>query len=165
MQDDDVNFCNFDTIVFVKPDEYKVVKCGTIYTVVGTCISVLLWDKEKRTGGLAHYRMAKSRSGFSVYKGGEELLEEMYDKMVVLGSKSKNIEAVIIGGIASDRILAQKIVEENIEVAKKFLESKNIHLRSMKTGSDYPLRIRFYMKDGKITVQKIKFRGKDDDKI
>ena len=89
----------------------------------------------------------------------------MYEKMVVLGSKSKNIEAVIIGGIASHRILAQKIVEENIDAAKKFLESKNIHLRSMKTGSDYPLRIRFYMKDGKITVQKIKFRGKADDKI
>ena len=51
MQDDDVKFCNFDTIVFVKPDEYRVVKCGTIYTVVGTCISVLLWDKEKRIGG------------------------------------------------------------------------------------------------------------------
>ena len=122
MQDDDVNFCNFDKIVFVKPDEYKVVKCGTIYTVVGTCISVLLWDKEKRIGGLAHYRMAKSRDGFSAYKGGEELLEEMYEKMVLLGSKSKNIDAVIIGGIASQRSLAQKIVEENIDAAKNFLK-------------------------------------------
>ncbi len=165
MQDDDINFCDFDTIVFVKPDEYRVLKCGTIYTVVGTCIAVLLWDKEKRIGGLAHYRMAKSRDGFSAYKGGEELLEEMFENMSILGSKSKNIDAVIIGGLASERLLAQKIVEENIDAAKNFLKSKNINLRTMKTGSDYPLRIRFYMKDGKITVQKIKLRGKEDDKI
>ena len=36
MQDNDVNFCNFDTIVFVKPDEYRVVKCGTIYGIIVT---------------------------------------------------------------------------------------------------------------------------------
>ena len=84
MQDNDVNFCNFDTIVFVKPDEYRVVKCGTIYTVVGTCISVLLWDKEKRIGGLAHYRMAKSNisSSYNRYTYHDFKCQESPPKML-----------------------------------------------------------------------------------
>lgn len=154
---DDRTSCDFNEIKFVKPDEYRVANCGVIYTVLGTCIAVLLWDKKNHIGGLAHYRIGKKPLNKGSYISGEELLERMYEEMIKAGADSSFITANLIGGMDTGREIASKIVDDNIETALKFLSKNGIELKNRKTGFNFPLRIRFYLEDGRVTIQKIEY--------
>jgi len=77
--------------------------------------------------------------------------------MIKSGADSSFITANLIGGMDTGREIASKIVDDNIETALKFLLKNRIELKNRKTGFNLPLRIRFYLEDGRVTIQKIEY--------
>ena len=73
-----------------------------IYTVLGSCVSVCLWDKQKKMGGMNHYLMPGSletRSGDPDlgYSSTSMLIRSMLNR----GASMDNLEAKIFGGCNS----------------------------------------------------------------
>jgi len=147
---------------FLKPgficisDEEKSIK-----TVLGSCISVCLWDKVKKIGGMNHFIYPKFGKNDKTAKYGEISLPYLLKLMRQAGSKTENLIAHIIGG-ADSQSLSSKIGEKNIKLAVKFLEKSKVHIASRDVGGTVGKKVVFNTATGEVLVYKcMKVRESD----
>ncbi len=61
-----------------------------IHTVLGSCVSVCLWDKAKMFGGMNHYIYGKCNNGERNGRYGEVSLPHLLQLILDMGSKKAN---------------------------------------------------------------------------
>lgn len=142
-------------IHFLKPDEYIIKDTGVIYTVLGSCIAIILWDKKTKISGMVHYRMADIKNNSLMTITGKYLAEKMYNEIINLGISPKNLKGKIVGGKEFEGIFAKEIVDGNINFAVKFLKEKNIIIEELRIKYKNPLRIRFFTETGILKIIEI----------
>lgn len=142
-------------IHFLKPDQYFIKDEGVLYTVLGSCVAVILWDKEKKIASMAHYRMYKDVYAKSIYVSGEVLLNKMYEEIFNYGVEKNNLIAFVLGGVVGKNEMSEKISKDNLDNAIKFLKDKGIKNREIGTASKEGIRVRFYIDTGKLVIIEI----------
>lgn len=104
-----------------------------IETILGSCISVCLYDSKNKMGIMTHYIYANYKEEEKRGVTGKIALPFALKTMIEQGSKVESIVAHVIGGGSNPR-LTDKVGKENIAYALEFLEKNNIKILSVDVG-------------------------------
>jgi chemotaxis protein CheD len=127
-----------------------------ISTVLGSCVAVCLYDREKGIAGMNHYMLPYNKSNDpNIFRYGDTSLEEMLVQMINTGARKFNLAARIYGGSSmfmdTGSISCFNIGEQNVEVAIKFLKDKEISVKSVETGGKKGRKVVFDTSAGVIS--------------
>ncbi len=129
-----------------------------VKTVLGSCVSVCIFDEENGIGGINHFMLPYWQGNeLASPKFGNVAMKKLLEKALRLGADMKNIKAKIFGGgeVLNYENCQFKIGPKNIEVAKIFLREFKIPIVSNDTGGKYGRKITFNTANGEVLCKKI----------
>ena len=140
---------------------YVTTKAEQITTVLGSCVSVCLYDAKNGVSGINHHmfpalpsctKPGDNRCG----RYGETALPELIKRMKRLGMKPESASAKIFGGARTfARASIGLIGEQNVAIARDFLRQQGIRVVAEDVGGDRGRRILFQTGTGRVLVQRI----------
>jgi chemotaxis protein CheD len=125
----------------------------TIITILGSCISVCVWDKQLLFGGANHYMLPLwNGSGLASPKFGNIAIEMLLEKMQRLGSQKKNLVVKMFGGakMLQEQSNIFNIGEKNILVAYEIFRKEEIIVSAASTGGIKGRKIFFNTQTGDV---------------
>jgi len=106
-------------------------------TLLGSCVSVCLWDIKMKFGGMNHFILPLwNGTGLASPKFGNIAIEVLIDKMKLLGSHKENMVAKIFGGASMLNSQSQtyNIGMRNVELAQSMLSTAGINIIASSIG-------------------------------
>ena len=132
---------------FLYPAELYVSKAPyQINTILGSCVSVCIFDPVLNIGGMNHYMLPYwNGQGLASPKYGNIAIEKLLDKMVSLGCSRNNLQAKIFGGgeVIETNITQFNIGARNIKLAYEALEDLRIPIIGQSVGGKLGRKILF----------------------
>lgn len=127
-----------------------------VTTVLGSCVSVCLWDASLRIGGINHYLLPLwNGEGLPTPKYGNIAIAKLIEKIQSLGAGSKLV-AKVFGGASmwekTDGLLA--IGQRNCELAIELLEQHRIPVVSSDLGGSVGRKIIFHTDNGTVLLKR-----------
>ena len=114
-----------------------------ISTVLGSCVSVCLWDPEARVGGMNHLLLPELASGpGGVDSAGAIAMERLINRMVKKGAERQRLRAKVFGG-ASMLAGLTDIGARNAAFAEAYLKLESIPCDAASTGGTSARRVKF----------------------
>lgn len=141
--------------IIVAGEDAKI-KC-----IVGSCVAVVMYDKHKKIGGIAHILLPSSKDiddcKENDYRFADIAIPRLFNLMLKNGATRKNIIAYIYGGALmfdyyKSRMLAE-IGEKNIEAVEKELKKLGVPFYIKDIGKDYGRRIELNVATGEIKLK------------
>ncbi|MDH4161801.1 MAG: chemotaxis protein CheD [Nitrospirota bacterium] len=129
-----------------------------VTTVLGSCVSVCLWDCMAHRGGINHYMLPLwNGEGLASPKYGNIAILKLIERMRELGSEKRNLRAKVFGGgvVLNVTNSFMNIGERNIQLADDVLRSENIQIISADTGGNVGRKIIFNTESGTVLVKKL----------
>jgi chemotaxis protein CheD len=133
-----------------------------VTTVLGSCVSVCLWDPVLKIGGINHYLLPLwNGEGLPTPKYGNIAITKLIDKMYTLGARKGSLQAKIFGGSStnSNAVGLLNVSERNIMIAKDVLKDNGIPIISSDVGGNLGRKIIFHSNSGSVLVKKILYRA------
>ena len=127
-----------------------------ISAVLGSSVSVTLFDRKLKTGGMNHFlypRMKEKGRTTSLY--GNVAVVTLIDMMLANGSNRKHLHSQIFGGAFNSGYSDLDIGADNIEQARRILKSKGITVVSEDVGGILGRKVIFNTHDAEIAVLKV----------
>jgi len=148
---------------FIHVGEFYIgVRPTEISTILGSCISVCLYDKVERMGGMNHYLVPLwNGNGLQSPKYGNIAIHRLVEGMLNIGCKINNLEAKIFGGgnvidtIAHEDMMVGR---KNIIIAKEILREYKIPITAQDVGGSQGRRILMMSDTSKVLLKYIKER-------
>jgi len=126
--------------MFIYPGKLFVSKIPySLSTILGSCVTICLWDSTKQIGGMNHYMLPLwNGDGLASPKYGNVAIENLIRKLLVFGCNKKNIKAKIFGGasVIKNTNDFYNIGERNIQIADEMLQKAGIKIVARSTGGD-----------------------------
>ncbi|MGL1893199.1 MAG: chemotaxis protein CheD [Spirochaetaceae bacterium] len=156
-----------DQVTIFPGEVYVSRKDEIITTILGSCISICLFDKKNGVSGMNHYMLPQNsnsnieylnnESNLSALRFGDNANKELINKMVEFGAEVTSIEAKIFGGgsIIPSTKNDQSIGQRNIFCAENFLINNNISIITEDTGSSNGRRISLFTDKHDVLVKEI----------
>lgn len=113
----------------------------TLTTILGSCISVCMWDEKVGIGGMNHFLLSESTDNASI-KHGAYAMEMLINKLLRAGAQRNNLQSKVFGG-ASVSNLKNEIGQNNAIFARTFLQNEGISCLAESVGGDKARRVRF----------------------
>jgi chemotaxis protein CheD len=130
-----------------------------IKTILGSCVSICLWDKRRRAGGMNHYLLPASREGEPAsLRFADVATGVLLEQLRTLGCDPRNLIAKIFGGAAisqNQNRYASSLAAHNVEAALYLMKESGIPLVAQETGGNRGRRIIFNTDDGVSWSQRI----------
>ncbi len=128
---------------------------GTLRTLLGSCIGLVLYDQRNKTGGMAHIVLPRSNGvSASLGKYADTAIPELIRQMQQLGSKTANISAKIAGGANMfETTTKNSIGDQNIVAVSELLKQLMIPLLGSHCGGKQGRRMALDLATGDITVE------------
>jgi len=132
-----------------------------VTTVLGTCVSVCLWDRVQLFGGINHYMLPYwNGDGLASPKYGNISMDRLYNKMVTLGAKPNHMIAKVFGGKAhDDQHSVFNIGEKNAMLAFDFLEKTKITVLGHSVGGPNGRKIQYNTYTGEVRMKTVRAIG------
>jgi chemotaxis protein CheD len=130
-----------------------------ISTILGSCISVCLYDSVTQIGGMNHYLVPLwNENGLQSPKYGNISIPRLIESMVNIGCEVHNMEAKLFGGgnIINASSENMMIGHKNILIAKEILREYGIPIVAQDVGGAKGRRIMMRSDTGKIFLKYIK---------
>jgi chemotaxis protein CheD len=148
------------------PGEYYATKSGEVlYTVVGSCITTCLYDKESEVAGMNHFLlpgMVRPDEILSCELGryGMFAMELLIAELIKLGASRKRLQAKLFGGgnVLKFRRDDGDITGSNIRFAKKFLELEGIPTVKQDLGGRTGRKILFFSDTDRVLLKRFDMR-------
>ncbi len=163
---------HFDThfqkdIITLHPGEYySSFEDVYIATVLGSCISIALYDPSIRLGGINHFMLPSSRresiSEADEGRFGDYAVELLINDLMKKGAKRANLKSKVFGGgnVLDDGGTHTNMTGiNNINFAINFLETEHIPIMANDTGGIFPRKIYFHPQTAKVYLKRIKRSG------
>ncbi len=132
----------------------------TFSTVLGSCISACVRDKEANVGGMNHFLLAeqsgsaKDRFGASA-RYGAYAMEELINKVLKKGTGLKqNLEIKVFGGGKINSAL-NDVGASNVAFVHKFLGDEGYKIASEDMGGNFARRVMFDPTSGRARVKRL----------
>ena len=146
--------------VKVLPGEYFVTTTDMLLvTVLGSCVSACIRDKEKGIGGMNHFMLADSaeQSPYSASaRYGTYAMEILINHLLKLGARRGNLEAKVFGG---GRVMAalssSNVGERNCSFVLDFLRTEGIFVAAQDLLDVHPRKVYFFPTSGRVLVKKL----------
>lgn len=131
-----------------------------VTTILGTCVSVCLWDNHLKIGGINHYMLPLwNGEGLASPKYGNIAIGKLIEKMEIAGSNRKNIVAKLFGGKEENTINGTgrfRIGERNAEIAIELLSEEKIKIVAKSLGGHSGRKIQFHTDSGEVLMNLLK---------
>lgn len=139
----------YPSSLFVSREPYLV------NTILGSCVSVCIWDKKKKFGGMNHFMLPRNKGkGMTSVKYGDVAIEQLVLKMKINGSSHEDLVVKIFGG--SDTFgYDSGIGTKNVEIAFEILKDMNISVVSSSTGGRKGRKLTFNVLTGEVVMKYI----------
>ncbi len=144
----------YPSSIFATSKPYEVT------TVLGSCVSVCLWDSALKVGGINHYMLPLwNGNGLASPKYGNIAIEKLLDKMKLMGCKKENLIAKVFGGanVIETNVNIFNVGERNYQLAIETLEREKIPIIAKSLGGEVGRKIIFNTLTGDVMM---KFLGK-----
>ena len=132
-----------------------------IHTVLGSCVSVCLWDSVNRYGGMNHYIYGKCNNGGRNGRYGQVSLPHLLRLMLDMGSKKEDLKAHLIGG-ARNVQLNSLVGDENVALAEKWLKKNGIPVIVKDVGGEHGRKVVFHNQSGEVYIYRVEQIRKSD---
>ncbi len=161
-------------IVTIHPGEFFTSKDDIyIATVLGSCISVALYDIKLGFGGMNHFMLPKSNreeplSSEDEGRFGNYAMELLINDMISNGSFKQNLRAKVFGGgnvLDAGNNQMNMTGINNINFALNFLKTENIPIIVNDTGGIFPRKIYFSPLTSKVYLKRIQKSGQSVEEI
>jgi chemotaxis protein CheD len=146
--------------VKVLPGEYFVTSTNVLMvTVLGSCVSACIRDREKGIGGMNHFMLADSGEASAVSASaryGTYAMEILINHLMKLGAKKSNLEAKVFGGgRVMEKLTSSMVGERNSEFVMRFLSTEGIAVAAQDLLDVYPRKVYFFPHTGRVLVKKL----------
>jgi chemotaxis receptor (MCP) glutamine deamidase CheD len=131
-----------------------------VKTLLGSCISVCLYDPVARVGGMNHF-MLPSGSGDGgagdLTRFGVHAMDYLVGAMMKLGGDRRRFVAKCFGGahVLNMRETAAGVPQQNIAFIRRFLSAEGFPLLAEDMGGYHPRHVRFYTASGRAQVKRV----------
>jgi chemotaxis protein CheD len=149
----------------ILPGEYYVThENELITTVLGSCISACIRDRESGIGGMNHFMLPETNAS-KFKRGGEALvdnanrygnyaMEHLINTILSNGGKRKNLEVKVFGGGKIIPTLTD-VGTKNIDFVLDYIDQEGLKLLSQDLGDIYPRKVIYFPQTGKVGMKKI----------
>lgn len=158
--------------VKILPGEYFATADATaISTLLGSCVSVCLFDRASGVGGMNHFMLPKVLiSGNATHcaapyappcmnpcsaRYGACAMKHLLERLEILGARRTNLEAKVFGG---GRVMAggADIGEKNAAFALGYLDERGIPIVASDLGDRCPRKLVFFPATGRVFVKRLR---------
>ncbi len=128
-----------------------------VTTVLGSCISVCIWNQTSQLGGINHYLLPLwNGEGLPTPKYGNIAIAKLVEKVRALSNPGDRLIAKVFGGASmwekTEGLLA--IGQRNIEFAIEALESHKIPIVGSDMGGYHGRKVIFNSGDGTVLMRR-----------
>ena len=111
-------------------------------TVLGSCVSVCLYDPQRQFGGMNHYLVPR---GGQTAIHGEWATARLVERMRQLGSQPDDLQGKVFGGGSPLKLVNETyaVGEENVRVAREVLAGFSIPIVAERVGHGAGIRLFF----------------------
>ncbi len=128
-----------------------------VNTILGSCVSVCLWDMHLRIGGMNHYLLPRRLEDHRSPRFGDAAIDRLLDGMKRLGCRIESLRARIFGGaeVLPFGAGGDTIGEQNVRIALERMRHHGIPILSRRTGGHVGILIRLYTDTGDVQVRRL----------
>jgi chemotaxis protein CheD len=123
-----------------------------IRTILGSCVSICLWDQRQHTGGMNHFLLPASREGEPAsLRFADVATGALLENLRRLGCRPRNLEAKIFGGSSmfqNQNRYPGSLGARNVAAALDLLKAAAIPVTVQETGGTRGRKIVFNTDDG-----------------
>jgi chemotaxis protein CheD len=146
--------------VFLHPGQmYAAAHRCEITTVLGSCVSVCLYDAGTGVGGANHYVLPRTPTdGIEALRCGPSAIEALIACVVSLGAQRDRLVARVYGGAHVLKAIHGErwhLGAANVEVARAVLAAERIPLQAMDVGGLRGRKLQFTTGDGAWSVKEL----------
>jgi len=155
----------------ILPGEYYVTQENElIVTVLGSCVSACIRDRESGIGGMNHFMLPETNPG-KLKQGSETIvgiatrygnyaMEHLINTILSNGGKRKNLEVKVFGGGKIIPALTD-VGMKNINFVLDYIDQEGLRLLSQDLGDIYPRKVIYFPQTGKVGMKKIQHLHND----
>ena len=152
--------------VKVLPGEYFVTTADILLvTVLGSCVTACIRDRDKGLGGMNHFMLPDSSKGgmlSSSARYGAYAMEVLLNHLLKLGARRSSLEAKVFGGGKVLASLSQaQVGEKNAQFVLDYLNTERIPVVAQDLLDVYPRKVYFFPANGRVMMKKL-VRVKND---
>lgn len=147
----------------ILPGEYYVTKRDMmIVTVLGSCVSACIRDRETGAGGMNHFMLPHSDADpnnplSTSTRYGTYAMEMLINHLLKLGARRQFLEAKLFGGgNVMQGFTVHKVGTRNAEFALSYLETEKISVVSQDLLDIHPRKVYYFPKTGRVLVKKLR---------
>lgn len=129
-----------------------------VTTVLGSCVSVCLWDEGTGLGGMNHFQLPLwNGEGLASPKYGNVAIARLIDKMIASGADLSRLKAKVFGGasLILTRHDTLRVGQRNIETAWECLGQYHIPSVASDVGGQVGRKVKFDTRTGRVYVKKV----------
>lgn len=148
--------------IYVDQNQYFVVNQPTQFvTVLGSCVSVCLYDPIHKVAAMNHFVMPTwNGQGVASPKYGDISMKHMIRSVFAKGASALYINARVFGGAKIVEGQQNAVGDMNVEVAMQALLAHRISIHSVDTGGLCGRRLEFDSLSGEIKCESVeRFKG------
>jgi len=147
-------------VTFVHTGEVMTARTSTVYsTVLGSCVSICVWNAETGAGGINHFLLPDQVSnGLSSPRFGNVAVRQLLDQLDRAGTPVHGLRAKIFGGAS---VLGNGVTQpdalggRNVELARVLLELAGIPVVAEDVGGTHGRKLIFRTGDGAAWVRRL----------
>jgi len=129
-----------------------------VTTVLGSCVSVCLWDSTSRVGGMNHYVLPHLvPTDLSSPRFADIAMRDLVQRLLHLGARRGSLEAKVFGGACLSQMAARPgrrpLGDENVARALAVLEEERIPVVATDTGGGRGRKLMFHTDDGTVWLK------------
>lgn len=147
--------------VKVLPGEYFVTTSDLVLvTVLGSCITACIRDREKGVGGMNHFMLPETERETGAFSAsaryGAYAMEVLLNHLMKLGARRGNLEAKVFGGGQVMASLSNaRVGERNAEFVLDYLATEGIPVVAQDLLDVYPRKVYFFPVSGRVMMKKL----------
>ncbi len=151
---------NFDIeAIKVLPGEYFVTTTNSLLvTVLGSCVSACIRDRDKNIGGLNHFMLAggEHTENSASARYGMYAMEILVNHLLKLGARRERLEAKVFGGgRVMEKLAYSNVGERNSSFVIDYLKTEGIALAGQDLLDIYPRKVYFFPATGRVLIKKL----------
>lgn len=143
--------------VYLHPGQLAVAGAPcTMTTILGSCVSVALFDPAIMVGGLNHYLLPSSPAGAPSPRYGDVAMRKLLDDLAGMGARPSRMVATIAGGanvLDAFRRIGGGLGDSNVHAAELALAEAGVSVVSRSTGGRRGRRMTFTLHDGRAVIE------------
>ena len=150
--------------IFLQPGEFYFGDRSTrIRTILGSCVSIVMWHEKRQIGGMCHYILPNRRSPSPVAPDGryaDEAVTLFMTRIKETNTKPRDYQVKVFGGGNMFPQYAKKgmhagVPQQNVLAARELIKRYGLHLTSENLGGIGHRQILFDIWNGHVWVRRV----------